>query len=74
MSRKSSWSSGSSNRVAADAGTDARLGLGLGVGVGGESKGEGRAPVNGAGGVDVDGEVELLEVADVLWARRAGDE
>ena len=72
MSRKSSGSSGSSNRVAADAGTDARLGLGLGVDVGGEGSGEGRRPVNGAGGVDVDGDVELLEVADVLRARRAG--
>ena len=74
MSRKSSGSSRSSNRIAADAGTDARLGLGLGVDVGGEGSGEGRRPVNGAGGVDVDGDVELLEVADVLRARRAGGE
>jgi hypothetical protein len=42
------------------------VGLGLAVVVGGEAGGESTRPVGGAGGVDVHGDVELLEGADVL--------
>jgi hypothetical protein len=52
--------------VAANVATDARLSLGLRVDVGGEVGGEGGRPVGGAGRVDVDGNVEGLEGADVL--------
>ena len=52
--------------VAANVTADAGLGLGLRVHVGGEVGGEGGRPVGGAGGVDVDGDVELGEGADVL--------
>jgi hypothetical protein len=52
--------------VAAHGTGDARVGLGLAVVVGGEAGGESTRPVGGAGGVDVDGDVELLEGADVL--------
>ena len=55
--------------VAANVTADARLGLGLGVDVGREVGGEGARPVGGAGGVDVDRDVELLEGADVLCGK-----
>ena len=59
--------------VAAHGTGDARVGLGLAVVVGGEAGGEGTRPVGGAGGDDVDGDVERLEGADVLENKNESD-
>ena len=52
--------------VAPEVTAGARLGVGLGVDVCPEVSGQRGSPVRCASGVDVDGKVERLEVADVL--------
>lgn len=64
VSRRRDGRRGVAPNVAAVAG----LGVRLGVDVGAEVGGQGGRPVGGAGGIEVDGEVERLEVADVLQA------
>ena len=60
------WDSG--RGVAPNVAAGAGLGVRLGVDVGAEVGGQGGRPIGGAGGIEVDGEVERLEVADVLQA------